>query len=171
MGIQLLFCVETNNTANTDWIYINKTIRHYYKLTPAVSLKRIPMDGKSNYRSASVRTKIEDYTSKYSRNGRTVVFYCIDTDNFDIDPVRKKEFETIQDYCQKNDHEFIWFCRDIEEVYWGERVKSNTKTQMAAKFNSSDQIERVLARDISSDIARKGRSNILCIMDKYLERL
>ena len=171
MGIQLLFCIETNKAANTDWIYINKTIRQYYKLSPEISLKTIPMGGKTNYRNKTVNSKIKSFTNGYSRNGKTIVFFCIDTDNCENDPDRKREFDAIYDYCCRQGYEFIWFCRDIEEVYWGERIESGDKVKMAGRFNSHDQIQSITETDLSSELVRKGKSNILVILDRYLERV
>lgn len=171
MGIQLLFCIETNKAANTDWIYINKTIRQYYKLSPEISLKTIPMGGKTNYRNKTVNSKIKSFTNGYSRNGKTIVFFCIDTDNCENDPDRKREFDTIYGYCCRQGYEFIWFCRDIEEVYWGERIEAGDKVKMAGRFNSHDQIQSITETDLSSELVRKGKSNILVILDRYLERV
>ena len=170
MGVQLLFCVETNKSANTDWVYINKTIKQYYIQSPEISLKPIPMGGKTNYRSKTVVAIINSYIRGYSRNGETTVFYCIDTDNCESDPDRKKEFDSIRNYCKKQGYEFIWFCRDIEEVYWGERVESCEKVKMAAKFNRYDQLQKLAEKDLSSNLIRKGKSNILAVLDNYLER-
>lgn len=33
MGLQLIFCVETNKRADTDWVYIEETLKAYYELS------------------------------------------------------------------------------------------------------------------------------------------
>ncbi len=32
MGLQLIFCVETNKQADTDWVYIMEAVRYRYEL-------------------------------------------------------------------------------------------------------------------------------------------
>lgn len=51
MGLQLIFCVESNPKSQTDWIYIHETVRHYYsdinatvRLTPIFLSERITTD-------------------------------------------------------------------------------------------------------------------------------
>lgn len=171
MGIQLLFCIESNKRARTDWAYIEGTVKYHFSLSPEVSIKPIFMGGKTHFRDPSVLKQIKDYERKYSRSGITKVVYCIDTDNFEQDPDRKKEFDRICDYCNENGYELIWFCRDVEEVYWGERIESGEKLDRAKKFNRTGHIAQISEEALKSNIRRKGRSNILNILSKFLEKI
>lgn len=170
MGVQLLFVIESTKKAKTDWAYINGTIKHYYRLSPEYSIKPIPMGGKSHFKDASVSKQIKDYREQYLPTGRTIVVYCIDTDNYHTDPERYKELEDIKKYCSRKGFELIWFCRNIEEVYWGERVESGDKVKRAAQFNKRNHIHSLSEKALSTTVIGKGKSNILVIMDKYLNR-
>lgn len=119
MSRQFLFCVETSKQAKTDNIYISETIKHYYQIGSDTRIRYIYLNGKSNYNKKDIRMDIEAQTALYRKNGETHVIYCIDTDRHDIDAGQLKEMRDIEEYCAKNGFEFVWFSRDIEDVYWG----------------------------------------------------
>ena len=168
MGTQLVFCIETNNKANTDWVYIRSTLDHYFKITNDIKLSPVHMDTKSKYNSRSVVKQIKDLTSAYKRNGKTVVIYCIDTDNYDTDPTHAKELSDIKEYCQGHGYEFVWFCRDVEDVYWGEQVHRKDKVQRAKMFKTQNRIDRISKQQLVAKEYGRHRSNILEVVGRYI---
>lgn len=170
MGIQLLFCVETDDDSKTDWVYIKETLDHYYRLNNEVSLKPVYMSGKGNYKKGSTIREIRKRTNGFRGNGKTVVIYCIDTDDIFADPDRVKEFEEIQNYCGDRKYEFSWFCRDVEEVYWGQQVPASEKVQRSKQFRKVGRIENIPEETLRADKPNRRKSNILGVVDKYLER-
>ena len=169
MGKQLLFCVETNQKTRTDQIYIGETIKHYYRLGNDISVQYIYLNGKGNYNKPGIVKSIAGYIRQYTPNGPTIVLYCIDTDRCDIDPQQQKKLMEIVEYCKEKGYEFIWFCRDIEDVYWGEQIPNDKKKKKAAQFRSRNHIQ-----DITESTLRKQRysrhySNILDVLDKHLK--
>lgn len=168
MGLQLIFCVETNKQADTDWVYIMETIRLRYKLPPQVSLNKIYMETKSKYNSRKVLGEIDKRTKCY--RGETKVIYCIDTDAYESNYEQKKEFDEINNFCEKHSYDLIWFCHDVEEVFLGKQVENSQKKKEAGAFRSSKGIERVQEEKLTATGIRNKCSNLLKILDKYLER-
>lgn len=170
MSKQLLFCVETSQKAKTDQIYIEETINNYYCLGNDIRVRYIYLNGKSNYNKPGIVKTIESQIRQYSSNGPTTVFYCIDTDRYDSDSQQHRELAEIVDYCKDKDYELIWFCRDIEDVYWGEQISKDEKKKKAAQFRSGRKI-----REISEEMFMRSKysrhySNIIAILDKYMKR-
>lgn len=58
MAIQMILCVETKKSADTDSIYILDTIRHCYKINNKIKLTKINMNSKSRYNSKDVVREI-----------------------------------------------------------------------------------------------------------------
>ncbi len=114
MGLQLILCLETNKTAATDFIYINETIKHFFKLDNTIKISPVYMNGKTNYNSTRVEKQIKKLTSDYSKTGTTQVIYCIDTDAFETDMSFKTQYDNVEKYCKNNGYELIWFCHDVE---------------------------------------------------------
>ena len=127
MAIQMILCVETNKKADTDSIYISETINYQIKIS------KIYMNTKSKYDSKDVLRQI-DKKSKAFTIGKTKVIYCIDTDQYEKNIEHLKELNNINQYCEKNNYDLIWFCHDVEEVYLEQRVLDSQKVQEAARF-------------------------------------
>ncbi|MBE6119227.1 MAG: hypothetical protein E7189_02130 [Erysipelotrichaceae bacterium] len=85
---QLLICVETRKQADTDGVYIRETIAKFFDIDNEVSVKTIYMGSKSKYNSNKVKNEITKKTKEY--NGKTIIVYCIDTDNYDTDANDKR---------------------------------------------------------------------------------
>ena len=174
MGLQLIFCVESNPKSQTDWIYIHETVRHYYSdINAAVRLTPIFLSGKNNYRSAKVTKSISSYIKQYkaaSADNRSVVIYAVDTDNFDSDPDDIAFFGEIQRYCADNGYEFIWFCKDIEQVYIGKKVTDSKKTSEATTFKKKHKINDTIESKLKTASPKVNSSNILAVLDKWLKR-
>lgn len=168
MGLQLIFCVETNKQADTDWVYIMEAVRYRYELPNQVSLNKIYMDTKSKYNSRKVLGEIEKRTKCY--NGETRVIYCIDTDAYETNYEQKRELDDIKSFCEKNGYDLIWFCHDVEEVFLGKQVESSHKVKEAGAFRSSRGIERVREEKLTVKEIRNKCSNFLRVLDRYLER-
>ena len=72
--------METTRRADTDYGYIQDTIRHYYEESTKIVTRPVYMESKSRYNSRSVQEDIK----KQSGMADTVVIYCIDTDEFAV---------------------------------------------------------------------------------------
>lgn len=168
MGLQLIFCVETNKQADTDWVYIMEVIRFRYKLTPQINLNKIYMETKSRYASRKVLGEIEKKTRCF--NGETKVIFCIDTDAYESNFEQKKEFEEIKQFCKKHGYDLIWFCHDVEEVFLGKQVENSQKKKEAGAFRSNRGIERVRTENLSAPEVKNKCSNVLKVLDGYLEK-
>lgn len=168
MATQFLFCVETNNGAGTDWVYIKDTIDEFYIFDNKYSFKPIKMGGKAKYKSNSTKKEINNRIGGFC--GKTIVIYCIDTDNFEKDIQQKKEFEDIKAYCNEFEFDFVWFCRDIEDVYLGESLSNNKKVDKAREFRRKKSITKIDEDKLNADIIGRHKSNIMNVLDKYLKR-
>lgn len=169
MAIQMILCVETNKKADTDSIYILETIKHWYKLNNQIKINKVYMSAKSKYNAKDVIRDI-DKKSKDFTIGETKVIYCIDTDQYERNNDHAKELNDISQYCEKNKYDLVWFCHDVEEVFWGQKVSDSQKVQEAAAFRRKRIVEEIQADKLSCDVKRVGASNILNIFDKYLSR-
>lgn len=172
MGLQLIFCVETNKQADTDWVYIEETLKAYYQLPNQVKRTKINMETKSKYNSRKVLGEIEKLTKAYKdhAHGETKVIYCIDTDAYESNYEQKKELDNIKGFCGKSGYDLIWFCHDVEEVFLGKQVENSQKKKEAGTFRSSRGIARVREEKLSASETRSKSSNLLRVLDKYLER-
>lgn len=169
MAIQMILCLETNKRANTDYIYIRETIDYLYQKSNQIKISIVYMSTKTKYRSKEVLKAISQKTRDYV-HGETRVIYCIDTDEYEKNRKHAAELEEIQQYCKENDYELIWFCHDVEEVFLGQKISDSSKVQEAGAFRRKNKIAKVSAKEISSNIMKARRSNILIILDKYLAR-
>lgn len=169
MGLQLIFCVETNKGAETDWVYIDETIKAKYKLSNQISLKKICMETKSKYNSRKVFKEIEEKTRRYT-HGKTKVIYCIDTDAYESNYEQKQEFEDVKRFCAINGYDLIWFCHDVEEVFLGKQVENSQKVKEAGAFRNGRKIGNISDARLSAIGLGAKSSNILRVLDKYLER-
>lgn len=170
MGLQIILWMETNNNSRTDWVYIKETINKYYISSNEIKITPRFLEGKGNYKAARTIKQIKTLTKEYSKTGETIVIYCIDTDNIQVDQDQKREFYEIKDYCISKGYEFVWFCRDVEEVYWGKRIANSEKVIASSRFRSSNQLKKVDEKSLSSSRILVKRSNLLSILDKYLKR-
>ena len=104
MGLQLIFCLETNKSNQSDWIYVKQTLNHYYVSNVNCKYSRVFMNGKTKYNSKSVEREIRSLINQYkavSRDNVSQVVYIIDTDNYDTDQQDANLYNEINDYCKK----------------------------------------------------------------------
>ena len=175
MGLQLIFVVETNKKCNSDWIYIKDTIEYFFQYDRTqLKLSVVYMDGKGNYNSNKKKKEIQSLISQYkagAKNNRSKVIYCLDCDEFDRKPEDSKFIEDVRLYCDSNKYDFIWFCKDIEQVYIGKKVPDNQKKKEAAIFKVNKAIKKVNAEKLSCHDKNYqiNTSNILTILNQYIE--
>ena len=165
----MIFCVETTKSADTDSIYIFDTINYWYKVNNKIKLSKIYMNSKSKYNSKDVLREIKQKQKDFIL-GETKVIYCIDTDQYEKNPDHKRELEDIICYCTKNQYDLIWFCHNVEEVFLGKTVSDSKKVQEASAFRRKRTIEKLSVKNLSNNKKLACTSNILNILDKYLER-
>jgi hypothetical protein len=141
MSKQLIFCLETNKKANTDWIYIKALLDRVYSPDNNVKYTPICMGSKQRYNARETKNSIKESVSMYP--GDSYVLMCIDTDKLTSDPVQKKEFEEIKAYCDSNHYSLVWFNIDIEDVFQGHRVEASSKVKEAANYQRSHKINEL----------------------------
>lgn len=73
----------------------------------------------------------------------------------------------VRTYCQDKEYEFVWFCKDIEDVYLGHRIDANQKQAEAAAFKRKKSIETIVPQKLSARVFHKHESNILTVLDSY----
>lgn len=172
MGLQLIFVVETNKKCKSDWIYIKETIDKFYQSNQSkVKFSTIYMNGKGNFKKKEkeINDLISQYT-KTSKNNSSRVIYCFDLDDYDTKQEDLLFLNTVKQYCKERNFEFVWFCKDIERVYTGRKVNDSQKQKEAVLFKTRKAIRDVNANRLSVLQYRDNTSNILNVLDNYLER-
>ncbi len=172
MGLQLILCMETNERVKSDYIYINNTIKFFYELDQSnIRISPVYMCGKGNYNSSGVRKKISKFFSMYdgaAKNNRSKVIYCFDCDNYDKKSEDAIFLDKVKKYCEENDYEFVWFCKDIEQVYLGHSVSDSDKKKEAMAFDVKKKIREVDIGKLRVNRYLLHKSNLCCVLDKYL---
>jgi DhnA family fructose-bisphosphate aldolase class Ia len=169
MAVQMILCVETNKSADTDYVYIYDTINRWYKIDNKAKLSKINMNTKSRYNSKDVVKKIAQMKKSFVL-GETWVVYFIDTDHYERNAEQARELNEISNYCKDNGYDLVWFCHDVEEVFWGHKISDSEKVQEASAFRRKKKIEEIQIDKLLSNEMRVRTSNILNVLDKYLKR-
>ncbi len=169
MAIQMIFCLETNKRANTDYIYIKETIDYLYQTNNQIKFSPVYMCTKTKYRSKDVLREIERKTKEFTI-GQSKVFYCVDTDNYEISTEQENALQNVREFCDAKDFEFIWFCHDIEEVFWGKKIPDSQKVQEAGAYRKRKEIKGLPLKRLTESNYRSCTSNIISVLDKYLVR-
>lgn len=168
MGTQLIFCVETNKQCKSDQIYIRDTIERFFSYDNAmVKFSFIFMAGKYKYSSNSVKSQVSKMTKEYaagSNNNQSVVIYCFDCDDYDSNQRDSEFLDEVKEYCEDNGYRFVWFCKDVERVYIGEKVPDKLKKKKAADFRSKKMINSVRREMLQVAGYRQNCSNILNVL-------
>lgn len=170
MTKQIILVVEADKRARTDNIYIKSTLDRFYKIGNDVNINYVNMGGKSKYKAKDITRKINELI-RLNTDGENVVIYCVDTDSYECNYVQKQDFLEIQKYIKNNGYELIWFCHDVEEVYLGKIVDKDEKKKIAVSFVKKGDICKVDSKKLNGKKMLKGFSNILHVLDRYLERL
>lgn len=171
MGCQFVFVVETNKKCQSDWMYIKDTIDYFYEYQHTqVKLSVVYMDGRGNYRKKQkdIQKLISQYQATSKRN-QTKVIYCFDCDDFDTKTEDSDFLKKAKEYCKENGYEFVWFCRDIEQVYIGKQVDNNQKKKEAVTFKSGKLIKKVNVDKLCETNYRLNRSNFMTVLDQFQE--
>ena len=169
MARQLIFCLETNKRPNTHYIYIKEAIDFLYQKSRQVNIIPVYMGTKTKYRSKDVLKEIGQ-KKKMFIHGETKVIYFIDTDAFEKSIEHANDFRDIQQFCEENDYDLVWFCHDVEEVFLGRQIPDDLKVQAAGTYRGKGEIKKISSEKLSSETIQKNRSNLLCVLDKYLIR-
>lgn len=98
------------------------------------------------------------------------MIYFIDTDAFEKNTEHANAFRDIRQFCEENDYDLVWFCHDVEEVFLGRQIPDDLKVQTAGTYKNKGEIEKMSPEKLSSEIIRKNTSNLLCVLDQYLDR-
>lgn len=162
---QLILCVETPKKANTDGLYISKALKTLYVIDNNIKLTYIYCEGKTKYAS-----KLKEIKVAKSKIKDSIVIYLFDTDAIDVDIKHQKLNKDIIDFCDNNGFYYVWFYRDIEEVFLNHSVPNNSKTKEAAKFSNSAGLGVATYDSLSSKKLIRYRSNFTIIFDKHLKR-
>lgn len=169
MAVQLVFVMETNSKSKTDLMYIRSLINRVYDGNNKKSIipKYVYLDGKNNYNNKKIRSQINGLIRNFKVIGDTKVIYFLDTDDYERDYEDAKIVDKVEEFCGREGYELVWFCHDVEEVFWGKRVSNAEKDEYAQNFLRKNQIELV---DLSRlRIVNKGKSNsnILRVLDEF----
>ena len=173
MGLQLIFCLETNSVSKTDYIYIKQTIEHFYPNYDRsfVRLSPLYMNGKGNYSVPKTQKKINNLISQFKAvesANKNIVIFCFDCDDYDTNSDDKKFLEDAANYCKNNGYIFVWFCKEIESVYLGKRVSDSDKTKEANSFVKNQRIKTIDENQLRMVKYKDKCSNLCSILDKYL---
>ena len=168
----MIFLVETNKQCNSDWMYIKSTLDIYFPITQNIHYQPVYMNGKSKYNSAQCQTRVNALAKSYAKTGDTVVFLCIDLDDWKNNTKDSEMNAKIENYCSQNGYHLIWFHKNIEHVFWKiEHVESKQKRTMANRFLTSNRCNHIKKEDLlSSNKSSEGKSNLLLAVSKYFEQ-
>lgn len=169
MAKQLIFCLETNKRANTDYIYIKEAIDFLYRENRQIKISPVYMGTKTKYCSKDVLKEIDQKTKMFI-HGETKVIYFVDTDAFEKSSEHANAFQNIQKFCEANHYDLIWFCHDVEEVFWGRKIPDDLKVREAGTYRVKREIEKASLKKLAGESMQKNTSNLLCVLDKYLDR-
>ncbi len=184
MRIQFVFCVETDEHCKSDQIYIKDTIERFFNYDNSmVKFSFVFMGGKGKYRTKSVVTKIKQNIKKFSLNDNgkkktqnksdagscSTVIYCFDCDDYDTDSTVSQFLEDVKQYCQDNQYEFVWFCKDIERVYVGKKIADSEKKRRAERFKRKNEISSVQKEALTAERYGQNRSNLLRVLSQFEE--
>ena len=140
----VVLCVESNGRSKTDYMYINATIKRFYKDHKKIVYRPIFLESKSNYNDRSKVKEINKRVKDFP--GQANVIYFVDVDDAGISSETKKLNEEIRDYCKKNSYDYMFFVEDIEDVYWGSKISSSDKVKKAEKQLEMERKELEEAR-------------------------
>ena len=165
MSRQVLLCVETNKAARTDYKYIDSTIKRFYVNDRKIVYRPIFLETKTKYNAKDKIKEIKNAIKKYP--GETSVIYFIDVDDYDVSAETHTLYDNIKSYCESNGYEFVFFTKDVEDVYLGQSVTKDEKVKKAEEFTRKKLIEGDNEANLRSEIHRPHSSNILNVLDLF----
>lgn len=165
---QILFCVESNRKARTDYQYIEATLKRFYKEDKKIRYRPIYMGSKTRYKAKDVVKEIQNNIKACPYD--TKVIYFIDVDDYNISAATKKLYDDIKAYCDINGYAFVFFDKDVEDVYLGNSVRDKEKVDKVAEFKRKQRINQVDVSMLEVNDHRRHGSNILRVLDQYWVR-
>ena len=75
----------------------------------------------------------------------------------------------VRQYCAEQKYDFVWFCKDVEQVYIGRKVDDSQKKKEAATFKARKQISTVDSKKLLINNYQINTSNIMSVLDHYPE--
>ena len=167
---QLILYVETNKQANTDVGYIDAVIKQLYQIGTEIKLQYKYFNGKGGYNAPKLLKEIKKDIAALKGRSSSEVIYCIDTDKYDSDAEVQKLNADIENFCHQNGYRFIWFCRDVEEVFLHTAVDDSKKKEAVSKFKAGNNLGKATEETLSSRAMAKKKSNMLLVLDQLLDR-
>lgn len=163
----VVICVESPKSKFIDQAYIDKVIKTIYQIPNDLKISYISMESKSRYNYPKVKNDLKKAIKDFSESE---VVYCVDLDNYKSDYAAEKLNNDIEGYCERNNYRFVWFCRDIEEVFLHEKIADSEKYKKAKRFNSKIGIGKATVESLSQNTKSEKKSNFLIVFDKILDR-
>lgn len=160
--MQIILLVETRASCESDYRYIKSAIDYFY-VERSFKLSKIYAKNKSELIQSG--KKIHALIGKYP--GNSVVIVCADYDRGN-DPLNKE----IIAYCVKNSYELVWMNLDVEEVFLGKQIPDKKKNKESLRFLTikNSVLSSIETLDIIDPMAKHPASNLLRVLDKYLQR-
>lgn len=160
----LLFVVESNSVAMTDWIYIHSVLDFHYGRN---GYRAKPIYAGSKTRLIEQR-KIEIERAKVKGQSSVIVVADVDNGDHDLNAL-------IEATCKKEGYDIVWMNADIEDVFLGEKVEKKSKRRKAIAFQRiKDEKLKALAEGKLQErdpLKKAHSSNLLLVLDKHLKRL
>lgn len=159
--MQLILVLETRSSCNSDYRYIKATIDYYYKQR---TFNINPIYAKTKSELVKQDKRVQEEINRY--NGYSKVVLCADYDS-DSSP----ENIVIVEYCKKHDYELIWMNTNIEHVYLN-KPNVDDKDKESRNFLRKSKIILKNLQNLHNlePLDKPCSSNILVVLDKYLER-
>lgn len=167
---QVILCVETNKKAKTDVGYIDAVIKQLYCIDSEIKLQYEYFNGKGGYKDSTVLENIEKDMNALKERSLSKVVYFIDADKYDSNPEDQQLNTDIENFCQQNGYKFVWFCRDIEEVFLHKTVGDSKKKEEVAKFKKGNNLGKATEKTLSARSMARKKSNMLLVLDQVLNR-
>lgn len=162
MNVQLIFLVETNKECQSDWIYINTFVKHYYPINENIKLSVIYLGSKDNYYRKE--KAILELKKKY-HIGKSIVILCIDLDG--NDKLHNDKNEAITNYCKIKGYKLVWLNKNIEDVFLKETVYKNDKKKKAIEFAHKEMINTIdIERFKYKEPTINEVSNLVLVLDE-----
>ena len=169
--MRVIFVFECDSSSQTDSMYVHKFLKYRYPhYEGRLSVKTVFLKGKGNYGKSEARINglIHEYKSQNKKDPRCEVVFCFDTDcggdKASLNP-------SILGYCRSKGYRLVWFHRDVEEVFLGNRLKSQDKVKMAMSFynrgDCSALPKSVFGQSSFVDPPFR-RTNLVAVLDEIL---
>lgn len=169
--LQLILCVETDQKAQTDVMYVQTIIQKFYQLNPNIKIRYLYLKGKYRYNHQDVEREINYAQTTFAKfsGGHSQVVYILDKDQFDHEATDADFFLNVEAYCAKRQYDVVWFVRNVEEVMIGQSVNNKDKKAAALSFVRKQGINKVdMERLMYQQPTLPKTSNIITVFDRYL---